>query len=966
MKIKNISIVVLLTLISTFSIAQNPYRMTGEVIDAYTRKALADIAVYVESNEDSHMTQSDEAGQFEATLDRQSVRLTFSYPGYKSQSVYVNGRDFVSVTLVPEVSRSVLDSPDYSDRAATTAFSYEEVLSGSVAGADVTKRSGIASEGSLINIRGVRSLYGNNKPLVIVDGMPIVEPIYESAVDGYIENSLKDIDVKDIDKVTVLKNGSAIYGSRAAGGVIIIDTKRAKDVKTYIDFTAFGGVETSPNQIPMMNSNQYNSYLVEKLVSEGLSNEEIIGTYSWLGETTDPNLLNDTSWQDEVYKDVSTLQNYYLNVRGGDAMAKYSISLGFMDKENPMGNVGSQRYNTHLNGDMQVIEKLKMNAQLGYSVSTTDLLPFGTDANTNPVTATLVKAPIFSSYEQILDEQGGVSTMNSLSDTDIFGMTNPIALIENTAIKNQSNHLFGSVGFNYSVLEGLTASATAGVDYNKVRQDLFIPSLGVAKLDGIEYDRKAERNVQTFNSFYSDLKVEYNKEFTVDHLFSAIGGVNYQTSKLEIINGVDYAMPNDEFTGLGSGSSTAASSSLNMKRVYSNSQQWVTTSLYAAAKYDYAAMAGIDVALSVNGSSNYVAGSTTINPSVAAYFDLAESSLLGGAAWLDSFKLRAHLSSLGNDGMSNISSVGDYTSQMYRSATGVVYNNTQNSDLKPETTNLLNVGADISIFGQRMAITADYYNSKTSNMILWNENATINGDGGYWDNGATVSNSGIELGLSARLLQGRDFSWDIAANFAKNHSEVVELIGGESYINNIYAGKTITQIGGAPVEFYGLNEEGEYASLGSATPDFFGGFSTALTYKRFEFNVNFTFKSGNEAFNYTRMLTECGQIYGNQSVAMVNQTIDNDPSQSTLSYRWVEDASYIRLSKVHIAYTIPCKSSFIQSIKVFAEADNLATWTNYLGYNPDFSYSNSPYTAGVDYGKMPYGSSIVFGVKLGL
>lgn len=966
MKIYKLSIVLLLAMISTFSFAQNVIK--GKVVDAYTNSALSDISIKAElnSSKNTSSTQTDKNGLFTLDITDNYARLTFAYPGYREEVVFAKSGNDVLVRLIPNDVANILEGTKYQDKIATTAFSFEDVLVGKVAGAEITKRSGIASEGSLINIRGTRSLFSKNAPLIIVDGLPMDIAPYSSVVDGYNENPLKDIDVKDIDKITILKDGSTIYGSRASGGAILIETKKAEGVKTYIEFTGFGGIELGPKEIPMMGSDYYNRYLLENLNTQGVTANVINQKYPWLNNSDDPNFLNNTNWQEEAYKQQAALQNYYLNVRGGDETAKYSISLGFMDKRNPMGEVGSMRYNTHINGDLQIVKQLKMNVSVGYSVSESDLLPFGVNSDLNPVIATLRKAPIFSPYQKIKNDDGSILSMNVLSDTDVFGMTNPVALINNSSIENEANHLFGSLGLVYDITKTIKLSASAGLDYNKVRQDLFIPSLGVAKIDGVEYDRKSQRNIQNYSSFYSNINLGYNESFSLLHTLKVDAGVNYNRTGFVINKGTDYSMPNDEFKGLSSGSSSASSSAIDMKRVFYNNYQWKTASAYFVASYDYANIVGAEFNLSANGSSNYIPGTASYNPSLTAYWNISEHSFLNSSKWVDLLKLRVSASSLSNDAISSISSQLMYNSIPYNESTGLVIGNLGNNNLKNEVTKQVNAGVDFAVLGQRIVLSADYYISETDNVLLWNSNDVYTKAGGYWYNGAVFSNKGVEASISANILRGV-VDWNISGNIAANKSTVKSMTNTKELITSIYGGSVITKEGNNPVEFYGLDKDGNYTSLGSSTPKFFGGFSTSLAYKGVELDLNFSYKYGNEAFNYTRMLVEGGQSYGNQTIATIGTSFDtNDKSLTSLSYRWVEDASYLRLAKVRLAYNLPINNKIIKGLKIFADADNLITWTNYLGYNPDFSYSSSPFTAGVDYGKMPYGQSVVFGVKLSL
>ncbi|NLO70480.1 MAG: SusC/RagA family TonB-linked outer membrane protein [Porphyromonadaceae bacterium] len=1016
MKLKEILTILLFMTAGVLS-AQQVSTLKGRVFDAQTLKALPDVNIRVEG-ESRTMTSADSLGNFTIKVTGEHALLNLSYPGYKPYGKYLyKGLEYLDIYLINSQVEVVSETLKYGMKNSSTAFSYEEALKGKVAGLDVTQRSSLSAEGAMMLIRGLKTLKAGTQPLIVLDGMPIDMPDFKSVVDGYVENHLNFLDVKDIEKVTVLKNGSAIYGSQAANGVILIETQRPREAKTYINFTALGGVTMKPKQIPLFNPDEYVNFAKEQLVLSGLNAGDIAANYDWINDRAGyPVFNNNTDWQSVVFNEAIS-QNYHLNVKGGDAMAKYSISIGYLDQQNVVNNASSSRYNTHLNGDLQILENLKMKANLGYSVVSTSLKPFGINKGINPITAALIKPPVFSPYQMKENDDGSATQLNLLEDVDPLGFSNPLSIIEKTDIMANSNHFVGSLDLEYEFNKNFSSGIMVGLDYNKVRQDLFIPSAGIVKLDGVEFDRKAQRNVQNFSGFYTDFRVNYNNLNRI-HKLTAFAGINFKNTTLILNRGTDYAMPNDYFKGLGSGSWDAASSAIYMKQILTGKDNLKYMNGYADVNYAYLDKYFVSANLSLNGNSRYGANhKVAFFNAIEVGWDMAAEEFMQSATAIDKMKWRIKSSMLGNDAIGNTNSLSYYKGQMYRDVAGLVRGGIGNKDLKWESTHHLDAGLDVSLLRERLTLTIDFYLARTKDLLLWHTYPADIGYDGYWKNGGELQNSGIELSLYARLVDS-DFKWNAGATFTANKAELKSLPDGNPIISSIYKGQLISKVGQSPFEFYGLEAQGVYASaselpsgglvykndgsafregdvkyrqvaedgvidehdyvsLGSPLPKFFGGFFTDFAYKGFSLNLYFTYKYGNKAFNFTRMLLESQADLSNQSRAVNARWREDNtatdmpsalgaPRNYAFSSRFIEDASFLRLSNVHLSYRIPYKNNIIQSIDLFVEGNNLLTLTKYLGYDPEFSYGSQGYFQGVDYAKSPLSKSVFAGFKLGL
>jgi hypothetical protein len=343
--------------------------------------------------------------------------------------------------------------------------------------------------------------------------------------------------------------------------------------------------------------------------------------------------------------------------------------------------------------------------------------------------------------------------------------------------------------------------------------------------------------------------------------------------------------------------------------------------------------------------------------------------------------------------------------------------NLNNNNLKWETTRTVNIGTDISMLKKRLTLAIDYFKMQTSDVVLFEKLPVSYGYDGFWNNSATTGTTGFELSVNILLVDKGGFKWNLGANLSQAKSKVISLPGGSPIITNIPGGQIITEEGGSLFQFYGYKALGVYASqgdvpaglrssdgklyragdmkfaqviddgiidskdrqvIGKAEADLYGGFQTSMSFKGISLNATFDFKSGNQIFNYVRMQIEGMTSMANQS-SSVNQRWMAEGDQTTMprvsvlmpenaafSSRWIEDGSYLRLRSLNLAYNIPVKKGLLHGMKLFCQADNLFTWSNYLGSYPEFNYGRNALYQGIDYLKQAQSASVILGVKLEL
>ncbi|MCU0462669.1 MAG: SusC/RagA family TonB-linked outer membrane protein, partial [Bacteroidales bacterium] len=841
-----------------------------------------------------------------------------------------------------------------------------------------------------------------------------------SIIGGHSENLLKNINVKDIDRVIIIKDGTALYGSKGSNGVILIETKKAQNVITKIDFTAYAGISTAPKQIPMLDAGGFRSYANEFLATKGLSADDIQYGYKWLNMTPlewdYPKYANNTSWLDEIY-DNAYIQDYHLGIKGGDEIAKYALSVGYLSNGSTLRNTKYQRYSTRMNGDLQITKNFKLISSIGYSFSDNNLLPTGLSEASNPIYNSLVKPALFSAYDILRNIDGTPVTTTILADVDPLGISNPVVLVNKVDASSNTNQFTGLVDFQYTISRSLSAAAMVGINYAKVTEEIFIPSLGVGLIDGTEYERQAGRNINNYSNVNGDIRINYSKQYGTDHYISAKLGVRYYASKLSNDNNSDFSMPNDEFKGLGSGSSLAATTALDKKRITSFSGEWKTISNYLTANYNYANKYYATLGISADMSSQFASGKVGVFPSLNLAWRLKEERFLKDNPLLNDLKLRAGISMSGNDNIGYFAARESYEASRYRSATGLVKENLTNDNLKWETTQTLNIGMDVSLLTSRLRFGFDLFTMKTSDVVLFEILPASYGYDGYWNNSATTGTKGFELSVNSLLLDVGGFKWQTGANLSRAKSEVISLPGGVPIITEIPGGHIITQEGGPLYQFYGYKSDGIFESasevpaglqtadgrlfgpgdmkyvqveedgildskdwqvIGDAEADFYGGIYSTMSFKGISLGVSFDFKSGNQIFNFARMQTEGMTSLINQSSAVnmrwtqegdqtsIPRISVNMPENAAFSSRWIEDGSYLRLRSLNLAYNIPVKKGLIQGVKVFLQTDNLFIWSKYLGSSPIFSYGRNSLYQGADYLKEPQTRTVLFGISLDL
>ena len=1022
--------------------------VSGVAYDAATRTPLAGVRIAAHGNS-KYSVMTNESGSYTLNVPEYVTLLDLTAPGYnlvqmavsdKAQEVFMHSerfaQDFTSKVLVTDVSQT-------EDFSLSTALSVDQEI-GSRFGGDLRSitRSGTPAMGSAMFIGGLNSLNANAQPLIILDGVFLDQQYSRDALhEGHFNNVLSSINVNDIDKVTVMKNATALYGTKGANGVIIIDTKRSTSMATRIEANVMAGVEFMPDRPSMMNASQYRMYASELI---GSTDTEL-SKFKFLNDDPDYYYYhmyhNETDWDDYVYREALT-QNYNISVQGGDEVADYNLSLGYANAASTLDYNNFSRINLRFNTDIKLIGDLSTRFDVAYNYNTRNLRDDGViddfEAETilSPNFLALIKAPFLNPYRQ--DENGEVTSFLSPADDFAkgFGLNtswaNPVAINQYGDAKNKNRLEYSmfniSIAPRYDFNSNLYATTLFYYALSNNNQRAFVPMTGTPDfyIDGVgtSQNRASALNAKQ-ESLFSDTKVDWTYRNKA-HYLNLIGGFRYTNDH--------YVSALQEGHNTGNDKTPNVSGSLNFSDVSGVDETWRSFAYYANADYNYKYKYFVQGGLSMETSSRFgrdveaglkLAGvHWGLFPSIQTAWLLSSEDFFNREALgINSLKLSAGYDVSGNDDVAITASRTSLSATRFMNGSvGLVLNNIGNTGIQWETTHRLRVGLDLTEYNNILAFSLNFFKSYTNNLLTLKSLPEITGEGYYWSNDGSLENIGLDFGVRFKLLNRKNWKWELGANATAYKNKITALPDGD-YTTTIYGANVLTSVGRAAGVFYGYETDGVYATqqeaeeagltlvsttgevtpfaagdmkfvdhvqdgiinekdmvvIGNPNPDVYGNLYSNLSYKRLSLNMNFNYSFGNDIYNYQRSQLESGSQFFNQTTALNRRWIAEghhtdipkatfgDPmGNSRFSDRWIEDGSYLRLRSVTLSYELPVNSVWLQGLTVWATANNLFTLTNYLGSDPEVWAGNSVLYQGIDRGLTAQGRSVLMGIKINL
>lgn len=1015
--------------------------ISGTVMDAAFNQPVYGANV---SAEDSISTFTDQNGKFEIPVSDPNSHITISADGYARQIVPLKGRNEITVHLNEEgftsfhsdvnldyttkphlYTTQAVEQARFEDEAyKTPGTSAEYLFSNAFAGLSVTNRSGMPANGSLMSIWGMNSLNASNAPLIIVDGMiSEFNSKGKQLISGAAYNSLAGISIDDIEAVTVLKDGTSIYGSQGGNGVILIETLRAREAVTKIQFSTYRGIRYAPQQIPVMDAANYRIYLSEILQSRGLSSDSIQSLPYMIDdpEYRDYNTYhNEINWQDHIYQD-GTVENYNLKIKGGDNIALYGLSLGYMGNQGIVRNTSFERYSIRFNSEINLSQKAQILANISWVSGLRNLKDDGVAPVTNPAHLAMTKAPFL--YFRGINQAGDISPR--YEDADILGVSNPVALIDNMTAVQRNNATNASVKVNYTLTDKLTLSNRLGINYFKSRFNTFVPHVGVADYvsDLGVIENTMENKVESKFVIFNDLRAAYELYLDANQSVFAVAGMRTMVNQTEEDWAEAHNSPNDELRSIGRGVRL-----FNEFGGYIGN--WNTQTYYAQVDYDFNKKYFATAGLSLDGSSRFgdkangiplIFNRFAIFPSLTTAWLISSETFMQNVEAINLARLRLGITMAGNGDIGNFASSKYYVAQNLMGAYGLVSGNLYNPDLQWESNDLLNMGLDLGLFNDRISVAANLFRKQTRNLLTVVHADYYVGYDTYLTNFGNISTSGFDLNLNTRIINRR-IKWDAGIKLQKYSTTVNEYFGDQE-IMDVYGGQVLIREGEPLGQFYGYKALGVFASdqdaadanlkaempnsdlvpfqagdvifddvddnniineldrqvIGNPDPDIAGNVFTRLGFGGLSIDATISFSYGNDVYNHLRRQLESLSTWDNQTQVALNRWQVQDQAteipraaygdpmgNARFSDRWIEDGSYIRLYDVTVSYRLPLHNLINQTFDIFVTGQNLVTLTNYLGMDPEFSLGGSPLVRGIDVGMTPQPKAVFAGIRIGL
>ena len=981
--IRSFLLIVAALLISSAAFAQQT-EVTGKVVDEQNEPVVG-ATVQVEGTTNGTATNVD--GQF--TLEVNSgARLRFSYVGFKTLTIKaVNG---MKVTMQEDANTlnevvtigygsvkrkdvttavSSVSTKDLEKRPIVSAL---QGMQGMAAGLQISQANGQPGASPTIRVRGTTSLNGSNSPLYVVDGVPVDNVDYLSS--------------DDIDNIQILKDASsaAIYGSRAANGVVIINTRQGKAGVTKIALNAhyaFNGVRDNQNSL---NAAQYKE-LMDELGVVRLPN----------------NLVDQTDWKKEVYR-VGNVQDYQLNITSGNDKLRYFLSGGYTGEDGVIRASNYKRYNVRGNIINDISKWLTINADVAYSDYTyrgTGIIS-GTGSNRGGVLASVIETP---TYGPVWDPANPRQYYSNYYGVNVHSPLENIARTKDN--KSQYNKLLASGKAIVTLLPTLKFTSTLAFDRSSGITTNFLDpteTLEGRNQHGTGYDSRSTGTIWTF-----DNTINWKKELG-RHSLDMMAGSSWTNSRWSqsYISGSYYADADIKTLN--------AANKISWTGTGSTASEWAILSFFGRLQYNYNDTYLFTANLRADGSSKLAPGHRWgYFPSFSAAWRISQEKFMKNVSWIDDLKLRGGWGQTGNQ-----SGLGDYSYLALYKINRIQWFGTSgdanavptrtksilsNPELTWETTSQTNIGLDLTLLNNRLTFYVDYYYKLTHDLLM---NMTLPTGGAEANtmvfNGGEIENRGWELAVSSKNLTGK-LSWNTDFNISFNRNKLKSLKLTKVYPAAITTDHVhdyvVRNTPGRPLgSFYGyiadgvnretgelnyrdVNNDGIISAndrtyIGDPNPDFTFGMTNTFAWKGLSLSVLLQGSYGNDIYNVSRMDNE-GMFDGrNQSTTVLRRwripgQITDVPKagfdQRNSTY-YIEDGSYLRVKSITLSYDVPAlalRKMHLTRLMPYISFTNLLTWTGYKGRDPEVNqYGDSGTVQGLDWGTYPLSRSFVMGLKV--
>jgi TonB-linked SusC/RagA family outer membrane protein len=955
-------------------------------------------------------TVTDFDGKFSLSVPENLNTLMVSYTGFTTQEIGIAGMSNVEISLSADVIgledvivvgysptkrkdiTGAVSSVNSEDMKGEAGVGLEAALRGRAAGVQVFQASGTPGSAMNVRVRGSTSINASNQPLYVIDGVPLISGDFaQVGVGGQTLNALSDINPNDIESIEVLKDAStaAIYGNRAANGVVLITTKKGKAGNTKIEFDGSYGFQEKANTVELMSADQYREQM-----------ETLFGSPDALAG----GLGGNTDWYDEIFR-TSNIQNYSLSASGGDEKTRFFAGLSYSDNEGIIKKSSFERYSGRLNVDHFASDKLSLGVNIGYNYTKNQRI-----RNDNNIFGALSVATLWGATVPVFNEDGSYASA--------FGWDNPVATVNIYENLVTNNRLTGNAFAKYNIFEGLSFKASVGIDALDLREDVYQPSALQSSNNGT-----AQLGLTRDIRWLTEFTLNYQKRFGRSSL-SAVVGAGYQEDQITQTFAQADDFPTDDFSGLTAGATpTTLTGSFTGDRL---------NSYFGSANFSFDDKYIVSATVRADGSSRFVNDQWGIFPAGSVAWRISSEDFMQGGFFED-LKLRVGYGTTGNN------SIGNFTARQlygggnnYDDTPGITPTQLGNPDLTWETTTQLNIGVDFAILNSRLSGSIDFYTKNTEDLLLNLPIPTTSGFTTVPRNVGEVQNQGIEFALQATPISSGKFNWDIALNASYNKNEIVKLFNGQpidaGFATRLAEGHPIgaffgfetdgifqnqgeveahaTQPNAAPGDYRfkdisggpgadgilgtaddlepdGVINDNDRTFIGQGLPDWTGGLSNTWSYGGLELSAFLQFTLGNDIYNNNLEFSEgMHSVFNTTKRAWEGRwqnegddedfprAVGGDPNNNRRnSTRNVENGSFLRLKTASLSYVVPqnvLASTGIDKLRIYVTGTNLLTFTEYSWFDPEVSTFGESNTApGTDFLTFPQARSVVFGVNVG-
>ena len=993
--------------------------LDGVVLDSLSKQPIPGAEVHIKGT--THAVITNGRGKFNfITGQKFPYTLIISYVGYKTKEVIADGspitialteainqlNDVVVVAYGTQTRKSLTGSvstvkvDDVRDKPEAT---FEQQLQGQAAGLQISASTGVPGDSMFIRIRGTTSINAGNDPLYVIDGVYVNSSSLQTiTTEGQADNPLSDINPADIESISVLKDAdaTAIYGARAANGVIVVTTKRGKrNTAPKVALNTYFGASwapklwdlvTGPEQAEIINTMYKNS----EADAIAAGNAAAIAQYAVLpfraltdNPTASPaprGLPQDQQTYDRLHQAFRTgfLQDYDGSISGGNDKTTYYIGAGINTQQADIKTDDFRRASFKVNIDQKINDIFT----IGTSNSLSQTYRTNARVGDGPQGGVLQSALHTPTYLPEVNSDGTPARW--------AGFDNLNVLLNNTNMHSTSDRLISNFYLEAKITPDLKFRSSWSIDYDTYNEYQYWDSLTII---GIANHNLGTSSISTNTVWSDEQTLTYGKTWG-KHTFGALIGNSLEgtTTANTTANGTNF--PNDSYTLIASAASTTSTAT---------AAEYKLSSFFGRVNYNFDEKYYAEFNLRADGSSRFGANNEFgYFPSAGVAWRLKQEDFLKNVSAVNDLKLRGSYGLTGNQ-----NNINDYASRglwgagaNYQNNPGTLPTQLANPNLKWESTRQADIGVDATLFNSRLNITADIYDKFTSNLLLNLPLAVSSGFSSILENAGEMDNKGIELNITSTNISENHFKWTTNFNISTNINKIVKI---PSPIVAAYAAERMVQ--GLPMYTFFVYKQlyvdpqtgnavyddarhdggtlkptaNDIEADGSALPKYTGGLNNNFTYKNFDLNVAFNYEIGNKVYNNNAYFLEGGGTRdANRAIDTRQLTAWTTPGQITdmprltalgdnytisPTSRNIEDGSFLRLSNANLGYRLPrtlTEKIGVSSVRVYVSGTNLWLLTKYRGPDPEVNVSSSPTVLGYDLGTPPIPRTVQVGANV--